>query len=65
MQAVVIAAGESTRFWPLNNGSHKTQTLLLGKPIIYWTIKGLAENNITDIIVSVKVFIKCMCFGYP
>ncbi|MBI4123027.1 MAG: NTP transferase domain-containing protein [Parcubacteria group bacterium] len=50
MQAVIIAAGESSRFWPLNQG-HKSQVKLLGKPIIAWTIKGLAENNITDIIV--------------
>ena len=51
MQAIIISAGESTRFWPINSGHHKTQTLVLGKPVIYWTIKGLAENNITDIIV--------------
>ena len=51
MQAVVIAAGESSRFWPLSNGNHKSQVLLLGKPVIYWTIKGLAENGITDIVV--------------
>ncbi len=50
MQAVIIAAGESSRFWPLNQG-HKSQLKLLGKPIIAWTIKGLVENNITDIIV--------------
>ena len=50
MQAVIIAAGESSRFWPLNQG-HKSQVKLLGKPVIFWTIKGLVENNITDIIV--------------
>ncbi len=50
MQAVIIAAGESSRFWPLNQG-HKSQIKLLGKPVIVWTIKGLVENNITDIIV--------------
>lgn len=50
MQAVVIAAGESSRFWPLNT-VHKSQLYLLGKPLIYWTIKGLVENNIQDIVV--------------
>lgn len=50
MQAVIIAAGESSRFWPLSQG-HKSQFRLLGKPIIFWTIKGLVENSITDIIV--------------
>ena len=50
MQAVIIAAGESSRFWPLNK-EHKSQLYLLGKPIIYWTIKGLLENGIKDIII--------------
>ena len=51
MQAVIIAAGESTRFWPLANGIHKSQTFLLGKPLIYWTLKGLKESGILDVIV--------------
>jgi len=51
MQAVIIAAGESTRFWPLANGTHKSQTFLLGKPLIYWTLKGLAESGILDVVV--------------
>jgi len=52
MQAVIIAAGESSRFWPLSNKhKHKSQTHLLGKSLIYWTIKGLVENDIKDIIV--------------
>lgn len=50
MQAVIIAAGESSRFWPLNK-SHKSQIYLLGKPLIYWMIKGLSENGIKDVIV--------------
>jgi len=54
MQAVVIAAGESSRFWPLNNGIHKSQIKLLGRPLIYWTLKGLAENGIKDVIVVVS-----------
>ncbi|HEY4509589.1 MAG TPA: sugar phosphate nucleotidyltransferase [Candidatus Paceibacterota bacterium] len=54
MQAVVIAAGESKRFWPLNNGIHKSQFRLLGKPLIYWTLKGLAENGIKDVMIVVS-----------
>jgi len=54
MQAVVIAAGESKRFWPLNNGIHKSQFKLLGKPLIYWALKGLAENGIADVMVVVS-----------
>ena len=54
MQAVVIAAGESKRFWPLNNGIHKSQFKLLGKPLLYWTLKGLEENGIKDICIVVS-----------
>lgn len=54
MQAVIIAAGESSRFWPLNNGIHKSQIKLLGKPLIYWTLKGLAENGIKDVAIVVS-----------
>ena len=50
MQAVVIAAGESSRFWPLNQ-NHKTLSHLLGKPLVYWTLKGLAETGIKDVVV--------------
>ncbi|OHA77761.1 MAG: hypothetical protein A3G10_02295 [Candidatus Wildermuthbacteria bacterium RIFCSPLOWO2_12_FULL_49_9] len=54
MQAVIIAAGGSKRFWPLNKGIHKSQFYLLGKPLIYWTLKGLAENGVRDICIVVS-----------
>lgn len=50
MQAVIIAAGESSRFWPLNQ-QHKSTSYLLGKPLVYWTMKGLVENGVKDIVV--------------
>jgi len=40
-QAVILAAGESTRFWPLNE-KHKSLTRILGKPIIWYTLNNLA-----------------------
>ena len=52
MQAVIIAAGESSRFWPLNR-KHKSQIKILGRSLIYWTIKGLAEKGIRDIVVVI------------
>ena len=51
MQAIIIAAGESSRFWPLNNGIHKSQIKLFGKSLIYWTLKGLAERDIKNVVV--------------
>jgi bifunctional UDP-N-acetylglucosamine pyrophosphorylase/glucosamine-1-phosphate N-acetyltransferase len=53
MQAIILAAGESSRFWPLNK-SHKSQIKVLGKSLIYWTIKGLSESGIKDIVVVSK-----------
>lgn len=53
MQAIIIAAGESSRLWPLNK-QHKSQIRILGKPLVYWTIKGLSEKGIKDIILVVS-----------
>lgn len=52
MQAIILAAGESSRFWPINH-AHKSQINILGQPLIYWTIKGMAENGIKDIILII------------
>jgi len=52
-QAIILVAGESSRFWPLNHG-HKSQIKLLGRPLIFWTIKKLAENGVKDIAVIVS-----------
>jgi len=53
MQAVILAAGESSRFWPLNQ-KHKSLIKIMGKPLIWWTIKGLAENGIKDIAIIIS-----------
>ncbi|MEK7451072.1 MAG: sugar phosphate nucleotidyltransferase [Patescibacteria group bacterium] len=50
MQAVILAAGESSRFWPFN-GTHKSLIKIMGKPIILYTIQGLINAGIKDIIV--------------
>jgi bifunctional UDP-N-acetylglucosamine pyrophosphorylase/glucosamine-1-phosphate N-acetyltransferase len=50
MQAVVLAAGESSRFWPLNQ-NHKSLLKLMGKPLIWYTLKELEKSGINDIIV--------------
>ncbi len=40
MQCVILAAGKSSRFWPLNY-RHKSCFYLMGRPIIYWVLKGV------------------------
>ncbi|MBU0546780.1 NDP-sugar synthase [Patescibacteria group bacterium] len=50
MQAVILAAGQSSRFWPLNNKS-KFLVRIMGKPLIWYVVDGLRKKNIKDIII--------------
>jgi bifunctional UDP-N-acetylglucosamine pyrophosphorylase/glucosamine-1-phosphate N-acetyltransferase len=50
MKAVILAGGQSSRFWPLNT-KHKSLLKIMGKPIIYWTILGLKKAKIKEIII--------------
>jgi len=50
MQAVILAGGSSYRFWPLNQ-SHKSLIKIMGKPLIFYTLKGLKEAGIKKIII--------------
>ena len=50
MQAVILAAGEPSRFWPLNY-QHKTLLKIMGRPLIWWTIDGLRNAGIKNIII--------------
>jgi len=51
MQAVILAAGESSRFWPLNY-RHKSLFYLMGKPLIYWCLKGIERiKEIKEVLI--------------
>ncbi len=50
MQAVILAAGESSRFWPLNY-HHKSLTKIMGRPLIWYTINSLRKAGVRKIIV--------------
>ena len=50
IQALILAAGESSRFFPLNT-RHKSLIRIMGKPIIQHTIDGLRKSGINDIII--------------
>lgn len=50
MQAVILAAGESSRFWPFNN-QHKSLFRIMGRPLIWYTIEHLLKKRINNIIV--------------
>src|SRR3989344_4049950 len=51
MQAVILAAGKSSRFYPFGNGKHKSTEKLLGLSIIEHTVQSIKRAGITDIIV--------------
>jgi len=53
MQAVILCAGQSSRFYPLNSFIHKANTQLLGKPIYQHTLESVKRAGITDVIVVI------------
>lgn len=49
-QAIILAAGESSRFWPLNS-KHKSLHRIIGKPLIWHTLDGLKGVGIKEVII--------------
>jgi len=49
-QAVILAAGHSSRFWPLNK-RQKCLVKIMGKPIIFYTLEGLKKVGVSEIII--------------
>lgn len=49
-QAVILAAGESSRFWPLND-KHKSLIKIMGKPLIWYTLEGLRKAGIKEVVI--------------
>lgn len=50
-QAVILAAGECSRFFPFTRRQHKSDFIIVGKPIISRTIEALDRIGITQIEV--------------
>jgi NDP-sugar pyrophosphorylase family protein len=50
-QAVILAAGECSRFFPFTRSQHKSDFIIAGKPIISRTIEALDRIGITQIEV--------------
>ena len=51
MKAVILAAGESSRFKPLSDNRHKGLTEVFGKPIIEHTVDELRNAGVDEVIV--------------
>lgn len=50
-QAILLAAGESSRFWPLSEKKHKSLIKIMGKSLIEWTVEAVSKAGIKDIII--------------
>jgi len=50
MKAVILAAGESSRFWPFNR-RHKSLFKVMGKPLIWFNLEGLEKAKIREIFI--------------
>lgn len=51
MQAIILAAGVSSRFWPLSEGKHKSMVSVLGKFLLFCTIESISSAGVKDIII--------------
>ena len=49
-QAVILAAGESSRFWPLNY-RHKSLIKIMGRSLIWYTINDLKKAGVKEAII--------------
>lgn len=45
-----MAAGECSRFWPLNQ-THKSLFKIMGKPLICYLIEGLISSGVKDLVI--------------
>lgn len=49
-QAIILAAGQSSRFWPLNQ-RNKSLVKIMGKPLVWYTVESLEKGGIKEIII--------------
>jgi bifunctional UDP-N-acetylglucosamine pyrophosphorylase/glucosamine-1-phosphate N-acetyltransferase len=65
MQAIILAAGQSSRFWPMSN-KHKSLFKIMGKPLIAHLLDSLKLGGIREVIIvqSAKKDIQSELLGY-
>lgn len=51
--AVILAAGQSSRMYPLADKAHKSMIRIMGKPILFYTIEALRKSGIHNLVVVV------------
>lgn len=53
MKAVILAAGQGVRLWPLTENRPKHMIPVGGRPIISYVVESLLKNGISDLLVIV------------
>lgn len=53
MQAVILAAGKSQRFYPFTNLVHKSMVDVMGQPLLLHTLHSLKRAEVKDIFIVV------------
>lgn len=54
MQAVILAAGQSSRFYPFHSATHKSLIKIMGKTLLEHTLISLKHAGITDVVLVVS-----------
>lgn len=54
MQAVILAAGQSSRFYPFRSFGHKAMFPLMGQPLLWHTLQSLKKANITHVVIVIS-----------
>lgn len=55
MQAVILAAGNSSRFYPFNSDvEHKSLVVMMGKTLLEHTLDALVAAGFTSVVIVVK-----------
>jgi mannose-1-phosphate guanylyltransferase len=54
LKAVILAGGFATRLRPLSCTRPKILFPIINKPLLQWTLEGLAENNVNEVIMAVN-----------
>lgn len=51
MQAVILAAGKSSRFYPFSTSGHKALLVIMGRTILEHTLLSIKKAGITEVII--------------
>ena len=54
IKGIILAAGKSSRMYPLSNRVHKSLIFLMGKPILFYTVEALRNAGIKDLVIVIN-----------